>query len=139
VERLLRDGADRPRRLRYDTLRTPKYYRVLRFDEPCLFHLNVKSARRTLLRQLWLEWLGAGQPGSLEAYAERRARERWGTGDLDAAAERFMVEYCRGLERVDEAALGGYPSVLQAHRERPAFRVLYQDGRIAGRAESAGP
>src|SRR5439155_12462923 len=81
-------------RVRYDTLLTPKYYRLLRWDEPCVFHVNVKSARRTLLRHFWLEWLASGDPGGLEPYALRRVRERWGIDDLDAAGARFMEEYC---------------------------------------------
>ncbi len=122
--------------VRYDTLETPRYYRVLRWSEPCIFHVNVKSARRTLLRHFWLEWLAAGDPGGLEAYARRRVREWWGIDDLDAAGLRFMEEYCRPLERVDAAAIGGYPEALAPHVERAAHRVLYRDGRIVGRAET---
>lgn len=134
--RPLRGSAPAQFRLRYDTLRTPKYYRVLRWDEACVFHVNVKSARRTLLRHFWLEWLAAGDPGGLEAYARRRVREWWGTEDLDAAGARFMEEYCRPLERVDEALIGGYPEALAPHLAREAYRVLYRDGRIVGRAEA---
>jgi len=133
--RLLREsGADRFR-ARYDTLETPKYYRVFRWPEPCVFHVNVKSARRTLLRHFWLEWLAAERPGSLEDYALRRVQEQWEVSDLEAAARRFTAEYCRRLEPVDVASIGRYPSALRPHLERPAYRVLYEDGRIVGRVE----
>lgn len=134
--RLLRDGAPDRFRARYDTLATPKYYRVFRWGEPCVFHVNVKSARRTLLRHFWLEWLAAGRPDSLEDYALRRVREHWGVADLDAAARRFTAEYCRGLEPVDAVSIGGYPRALGPHVKRGAYRVLYEDGRIVGRVES---
>ncbi len=124
-------------KVRYDTLTTPKYYRVLRWDEACLFHVNVKNARRTLLRHFWLEWLRSDRALGLEAYARQRVREQWGLDDLEAAAERFMAEYCRALERVDEAAIGPYPRALVPHLESPAYRVLYRDGQIVGRTESA--
>lgn len=133
--RLLRDGAPDRFRARYDTLETPKYYRVFRWREPCVFHVNVKSAKRTLLRHFWLEWLAAGRPGSLEDYALRLVREHWEVADLDAAARRFTAEYCRRLEPVDAASIGGYPRALVPYLERAAYRVLYEDGRIVGRAE----
>ena len=133
--RLLRDGTSAQFRIRYDTPKTPKYYRVLQWREPCVFHVNIKSARRTLLRHFWLEWLASGDPDDLEAYALRRLHERWGLNDLEAGAARFMESYCRSLERLEEAAIGGYPSVLAPHVERAAYRVLYEDGRIVGRAE----
>ena len=134
--RPLRGAAPEHFRARYDTLKVPKYYSVLRWLEPCIFHVNVKSGRRTLLRHFWLEWLGSGESIGLEAYTRRRVRERWDLEDLDAAAARFMEEYCRELEPVDEAAIGGYPRVLAPYVERAAYRVLYCDGRIVGRAES---
>lgn len=134
--RLLRENGPGRFRARYDTLETPKYYGVLRWPEPCVFHVNVKSARRTLLRHFWLEWLAAGRPGSLEDYAVRRVREHWEVPDLDAAARRFTAEYCRRLEPVDVASIGGYPRALAPHLERPAYRVLYEDGRIVGRVEA---
>ncbi len=136
ADRLLRDSRPVEFRFRYDTLQIPKYYRVRRWREPCLFHVNVKSRRRMLLRHFWLEWLGAGAPGGLEAYARRRVREEWGLDDLDAAAARFVEEYCRRLEPVDEVALGGYPASLAPFVARPTYRVLYRDGRIVGRAEA---
>ena len=136
ADRVLRDGRPAPFRIRYDTLEVPKYYRVRRWREPCLFHVNVKSGRRMLLRHFWLEWLGAGAPGDLEAYARRRVRDAWGLEDLEAAAARFVAEYCRPLEPVDEAALGGYPAALAPYVARSTYRVLYRDGRIVGRAEA---
>jgi hypothetical protein len=135
ADRLLRDGHHSRFRARYDTLWTPKYYGVRRWREPCVFHLNVKSARRTLLRHFWLEWLAAAEPVSLDEYALRRVRERWDVADLDDAARRFTAEYCRGLERLDPVAIGGYPRALLPYVERAAYRVLYADGRIVGRAE----
>jgi hypothetical protein len=137
--RPLRAGRPALFRLRYDTLEVPRYYRVERWPEACLFHVNVKSGRRTLLRHFWLEWLDAGTAADLEAYARRRVQDEWGMEDLEAAAARFMAEYCRPLERVDEPTLGGYPAALVPYLARPGYQVRYQDGRIVGRAEPAGP
>jgi hypothetical protein len=134
--RPLRGGAASHFEIRYDTLETPKYYRVHRWRERSLFHVNVKSARRSLLRHFWLEWLASGAVEGLEAYTRRRVRDWWGIDDLAAAAARFMEEYCRHLVRVDEAAIGGYPPALLPYVERASYRVVYQDGRIVGRAEA---
>jgi hypothetical protein len=134
--RALGDPAPARLRLRYDTLEVPKYYRVLYWREPAVFHVNVKSGRRTLLRRFWLEWLGSDGREGLEAFARRRVRERWGEDDLATAVARFMAEYCAPLERVDDATLGGYPRALLPHVERAVYRVLYEDGRIIGRSEA---
>jgi hypothetical protein len=137
--RVLRHGVPRRFHVKYDTLEVPKYYRVLYWREPAVVHVNVKSGRRALLRHFWLEWLGSGAPDSLEAFTRRRVREQWGVDDLAVAAARFMAEYCQALERIDEAAIGGYPPALLPHVERAAYRVLYEDDRIVGRAEAGLP
>jgi hypothetical protein len=125
--------------IRHDTLAAPRYYRVHRWREPSAVHVNVKSARRTLLRHFWLEWLAAGAQPALEAYAMRRVRECWGLDDLDAAATRFMAEYCRPLVPVAAEAMGGYPEPLLSHLAEGRYRVLYEHGRIVGRAERRAP
>jgi hypothetical protein len=121
--------------IRYDTLLAPKLYRVHRWREPAAVHVNVKSARRTLLRHFWAEWLAAGAAEPLEAYARRRVRQAWGLDDLEAAAARFMEEYCRPLVRVDPAVGGGYPDALRPYLARARYRVRYRDGRVVGRDE----
>jgi glycosyltransferase involved in cell wall biosynthesis len=136
VHRTLRGDEATAYRIRYDTPRIPRYYQMHRWTSPSLLHVNVKSARRMLLRHFWQEWLASGSSGDLESFARERVRERWGLESLEAAEAPFMAEYCRYLVPVAEAEMGGYPRLLDPFLRVPTFRVLYRDGRIIGRAEA---
>ncbi len=136
-DRILRPGPTL--RVTLESLRVPKFYQVLRWNEVAYFHVNVKSARRSLLGHFWLEWLGQGDfrafP-SLEAFALAQARARWGLSDLDEAADFFMGQYCRGLVPFDPDRCGPYPDLLRPFLDRPRYRVEYRERRIVGRTEA---
>ncbi len=72
---------------------------------------------------------------TLGAYARAQVAERWGIGDLDAAAAALMARYCEGLVPFDSARCGPYPVVLRSYLDKPGYRVHYADGRIVGRSE----
>lgn len=138
ADRVLRPGPTL--RVTLESLRVPKFYRVLRWQEVAYFHVNVKSARRSLLGHFWLEWLGQGDFSAfptLEAYARAQIRSRWRLSDLDEAAGFFMAEYCRGLVPFDPERCGPYPDLLRPFLERPRYRVEYRDRRVVGRTEAA--
>lgn len=134
--RILRGKDPAHYRIRHDTLQTPRFYRVLRWRKPSLLHVNVKGAREMLLRHFWLEWLASDGGLDLEAFARARIRERWGTTSLEEAERRFVREYCRHLEPADPAEFGGYPRPLEPYLQDPGFRVLYEAGKVVGRAEA---
>jgi hypothetical protein len=122
-----------------ESLSVPRVYRVLRWPAITYFHVHVKSARRLLLRHFWLEWLGTGDAGTyptLEAYARTHARLRWGTQDLDEAADRFTAEWCAPLVPLDPSVTGPYPGVLSALRARPRYALVRRNGRVVGRREA---
>jgi hypothetical protein len=137
-DRVLRSAG--PLRVRLEALAVPKFYRILRWREVAYFHVDVKSARHTLLRHFWLEWLGREEfeaYPTLEAFARAEARARWGTTDLEEAARAFMTEYCRGLVPFDPERCGPYPELMRPYLARPRYRVEYRGGEIVGRAEAA--
>jgi glycosyltransferase involved in cell wall biosynthesis len=136
-DRVLR--GDGPLRVALESLAVPKFYRVLRWPSVAYIHVHVKRARAALLRHFWLEWLGAADVArfpTLASYAEARAREDWGIGDLDDAARHYMAQYCRGLVPVDEAVCGPYPELLAPHVAEARFEVLYAAGVPDGRREA---
>lgn len=131
-------GAPRARRAAVESLALPAWYGIRRWPTPAIFHVNVKPARRMLLRHFWQEWW-AEQPGcSLEEYARRRTRAEWGAESLEAAACDYVARYCQRLVRFDPAAYGGYPALLAPALASPRYRVLYRDGRIVGRSDVPG-
>lgn len=130
------DRADRRVRFALESLRVPKYYRIVRWPAVAYFHVHVKSARHMLLRHFWLEWLAAGAPSeTLEAYTRDAVRERWGATDLDRAAADFMARHCARLVPVDERVTGPYPALLEPYLQQPRYDVRYLDGAIVGRDE----
>lgn len=139
-DRVLRDGGSVSRAL--EALRTPCYYRALRWDHPAYFHVNVKSARHMLLRHFWLEWLDASLRGTAltrEEYVSRRVQEEWKMPGL-AEAEHFYVNaYCKQLVPFDAHRCGPYPELLVPYLREPRYWVEYRDGTIIGRNERTGP
>ncbi len=100
---VLRDGSTL--RVTKESLRVPKFYQVLHWKQVTYFHVNVKSARHTLMRHFWLEWLGQGDFQTfptLESYALAQIRNQWGLSDLQQAAHYFMAHYCQQLSPFDE-------------------------------------
>jgi glycosyltransferase involved in cell wall biosynthesis len=126
----------RPRRLAVESLRLPLYYRIRRWETPAIFHVDVKPARRMLLRHFWQEWW-AERPGlTLEEYARRRAAIEWGTPTLEVAAKEVVLRACRDLAPFDPAAWGGYPELLRPAVARPRYRILYERGAVVGRRDA---
>jgi hypothetical protein len=137
ADRLHRDGDTV--RLTLESLSVPRIYRVRRWTAVTYFHVHVKSARRLLLRHLWLEWLGTGDfrtCPTLEAYARAQLPRRWGTEDLDEAADRFTAEWCAPLVPVDPRVTGPYPELLDLRRTQPRYEVIRRNGCVAGRREA---
>jgi len=135
-DRVLREGA--ALRVRFESMRFPRYYRVHTWPAVTYLHVDVKSRRHMLLRHFWLEWLrevANGHSTTLEAYALARIADRWCIADPSAAAEAFMARYCAGLVLFDAARDGGYPAALRPYLDRPRYRVEYSGGRPVGRAE----
>lgn len=124
----------------FESLRVPKFYRVRRWKEVAYFHVNVKSAWRSLMHHFWLEWLGQGDFRAfptLESYTLAQIRDRWGLSDPEAAARYFMSAYCQELVPFDPERCGPYPELLLPWLRQPRYRVEYRDGAITGRSEPA--
>jgi glycosyltransferase involved in cell wall biosynthesis len=115
-DRLLR--GTRPVRRTLEALRTPRHYRIRRWERPAYFHVNVKAPRHMLLRHFWLEWVDAvvaGSRVSQEAYVRGRVREEWGARDLVEAEERYVDAYRALLVPFDEGLCGEYPELLRPY------------------------
>lgn len=137
-DRVLRNGCTL--RVTKESLRVSKFYQVLHWKQVSYFHVNVKSARHTLMRHFWLEWLGQGDFQTfptVQSYALAQIHNQWGLSDLEEAVHYFMAHYCQQLTPFDADRCGPYPELLLPYLRQPRYRVEYRDGLIIGRSELA--
>lgn len=120
----------------YEAPAIPCWYKVLRFELPTFFHLDVKPTRRMFLSFLWKRFLTDPEwrryPG-FEAYVETQLKQRWGGNSLEEAAGLWAASAFRELVPYDRERWGDYPTLLKPFLEQPTYRLLYQDGQIVGR------
>ena len=124
---------------RFEAVKVPKYYRPLFWYEPYSFHVNVKPARRMLLRYFWEDWMELKdyvRYPMLEDYVDEKIKHEFGTDSL-AEAERLCVKrVCGDFIRYDPKIFGAYPDLLKPYLERPKYKLIYKDGKIIGRDEN---
>ncbi|PWV36383.1 MAG: hypothetical protein DJ555_07575 [Desulfurococcaceae archaeon] len=112
------DGAPR------DTLIAPlRLYKAIYIDRIMGVHLvTVKKPARVALRSLWYkyrsEFYEAARKGiSYEEYASLKAKELYGTGDLEEVGCMIIRDMIEKLPRYDESKYGGLPSLVIKHWE----------------------
>jgi glycosyltransferase involved in cell wall biosynthesis len=122
----------------FEAIRVPKYYRVLFWYEPYSFHLNVKPARKVLLRYFWNVWFGMKlyhEFPDLEDYVQERIEEEFGTNSWQKAECICVQRAFRDHVRYDPKIFGPYPELLEPYLKEPRYRLEYQNGKIVGREE----
>jgi len=127
-------------KLALESLRVPKFYRILRWPSVAYVHVHVKRAVPAMMRHFWLEWLGEGdlhRYPTLKAYAEEQIRVRWGISDVERAAAHYIRQYSRGLVPVDHDVSGPHPELLRPHVEAARYEIVYGGGVAVDRRERA--
>ncbi|MFN3476532.1 MAG: glycosyltransferase [Candidatus Methylomirabilales bacterium] len=120
----------------------PRWYRVLSYERPTFFHVDVKPARRMFLSLLWKRYLtdpARNRFLSFEAYVERELKTRWDGHGVEQAAAVWAMEAFRELIPYDRDRFGDYPTLLKSFLDQPFFRLRYEDGQIVGRDEGRRP
>jgi len=123
--------------IRMEGVKLPFYYRILSFKGPVGYHVNVKPGIRHLMGYFYLQWLaseGYQRKQGLEAYVLEQVGVKWGLADLDSAAAFYMTEYVKTLVPYDKT-LGELPDNLKALAASSPYKVIYKDGKPAGRKE----
>jgi glycosyltransferase involved in cell wall biosynthesis len=124
---------------RFEAIKVPKYYRVLFWYEPYSFHVNVKPARRMMLRYFWEDWMELKdyvKYPMLEDYVREKIRDEFGTGSLEEAEKLCVKRICSNFIRYDPRIFGPYPELLKPYLEKPKYRLKYENGKIIGRDEN---
>jgi glycosyltransferase involved in cell wall biosynthesis len=123
---------------RFEAIKVPKYYRVLFWYEPYSFHLNIKPARRMLLRYFWEDWMELKDYRrfpTLEDYVNDKVESEFGTNSWDKAQTICLQKICQDHIPYDPEVFGPHPELLKPYLENPKYRLKYKNGKIVGRDE----
>jgi glycosyltransferase involved in cell wall biosynthesis len=141
IEEYIHTCSDQARYIhpgRFEAIKIPKYYRVLFWYEPYSFHVNVKPARRMLLRYFWEDWMEmkdyAKYP-KVEDYVRGKIIDAFGTDSWEDAQDLCVERVCRDYIRFDPEILGAYPDLLKPYLKTAKYRLIYKNGKIVGRDE----
>lgn len=121
-----------------ESLKSPKYYTVVKFDGYYSFHVDVKPADRMLARKYWFDWMELKDYETfptLDSYVEYRVKNENQVKGLQEAEIRHVVEYCKNLVPYDREKFGEYPEILKESLLQPQYRIVYEGGRIVGRSD----
>lgn len=93
--------------------RFPPWFNNLRWHEPYIFHCNIKSPKRMLLRGYWGDYMVHKETrfASLEEYTEYRVKKDFNM-TMDQAIEKSMAQIRAGLIPYDKQRFGELPKPL---------------------------
>jgi glycosyltransferase involved in cell wall biosynthesis len=124
---------------RFEAIKVPRYYRVLFWYEPYSFHVNVKPARRMLLRYFWADWMELKDYQrfpTLEHYVSEKIESEFDTTSWEDAQWICLQRTFQHHITYDPEVFGPYPELLKPFLVRPKYRLKYKDGKIIGRDEN---
>jgi glycosyltransferase involved in cell wall biosynthesis len=123
---------------RFEAAKFPKYYRPLFWYEPYGFHVDVKPARRMLLRHFWEEWMELKDYErfpTLEDYVKAMIESEFSTNSWEEAQRICVQRVCSNYIRYDPEIFGPYPDLLKPYLENSKYKLRYENGKIVGRDE----
>ena len=123
---------------RFEAVKFPFYYKPLFWYEPYVFHVNIKPARRMLLRYFWEEWMELKdylRYPTLEDYAAAHIEKEFGTPLMEEAQKQCMGKVLQNHIPFDAERFGPYPAMLKPFLDQTPYRIQYQNGRVSGRTE----
>lgn len=123
---------------RFEAVKFPLYYKPLFWYEPYVFHVNVKPARRMLLRYFWEEWMELKdykRYPKLEDYVAVHIEKLFGTPLLEEAQKYCIQKLLKNHIPFDSEFFGPYPTLLAPMLPNPKYRIQYEKQQIVGRDE----
>ncbi len=123
---------------RFEAIKFPFYYKPLFWYEPYVFHVNIKPARRMLLRYFWEDWMELKDYlhyPTLEDYAAAHIEKEFGTHLMEEAQNICMGKVLQNHISFDAERFGPYPAMMKPLLDQTPYRIQYQNSRISGRTE----
>jgi glycosyltransferase involved in cell wall biosynthesis len=94
------------------TKRFPLYYQLLSWNEPLVFHCNIKSPKHDLVRIFLEEYTASKTNLTFEQYAEHVVTEEWGM-TMEQAVDKIASAESKKLMPYDKEKYGELPEVLK--------------------------
>lgn len=130
--KLYHTRSGRMRELRY-----PFYYKRIYFWAPVTFHLWGLDAPEIMVQRIYLEkWRLQNDfttYPTLRSFAQVSIKHDYGTDSLEEAGALYMRERFKNLVPYDVTTYGEYPEILKPYLDSFPLRIVYRDGKIAGR------
>jgi len=123
---------------RFEAVKFPKYYQPLFWYQPYIFHVNVKPARRMLLRYFWEDWMMLKDYKKypiLENYVKEKIKTEFATDSWESAQRLCIKKVCQNYVPYNSETFGPYPELLKSYLENSKYKLKYKNGRIVGRDE----
>jgi len=98
--------------------RFPPWYKILRWHDPYIFHCNIKSPKRMLMRMFWMDYMLTKENRfpSLEAYTAYRVQKDWNM-NLEEAQKKASAMLMQNFIPYDKARFGDLPEILRTMLE----------------------
>lgn len=119
-----------------ESLKSPKYYAVIKLDGYYSFHVDVKSSDKMLDREYWFDWMELKDYETfttLNSYVDYRVKKENLFKSVDEAKAHNVIEYCKKLVSYHHKKFGEYPEVLKERLLCPRYRIIYKNKKIVGR------
>ncbi len=117
----------------------PVYYKRLYVWDTYSFHIaSLDTPEAMIRRKYWVEWRALNDTArypSLDDYTREKMLAEYGVSSMEEAGALYCRERFRGLVRYDTARFGDYPVLMQPFLDTFPLRIVYRDGRIAGRTD----
>jgi len=105
----------------------PIWYRVLKYDTPTFYHVDVKPTVRMFLSFLWKRYLGTPDRDrfrNFQDYVSQTRQKEWQDRTGEEMAELWALEHFRGLAPYDHDRFGDYPSLLKPFLKNSPYRCI---------------
>ncbi len=119
-----------------DRMWFPLYYRTLEFNEPFVFHLNIRNKNRLLERRYWGPWRSTGSKIPLYEFIQGEIEREFSTTSFEEAAKIHLKDKFKEVIPYNPTENDGYPDVLRPLLEKPRYKLIYdENGVIIDRIE----
>jgi hypothetical protein len=141
IEEYIHSFSDKARFVhprRFEAVKFPKYYIPLHWYEPYSFHINVKPAKRMLLRYFWEDWMqckDSAHDATLEDYVNSRIQKEFDTNSWQQAQQACVQKLCQNFISYNPDRLSPYPELLRPFLLNPKYRLYYEEGKLLERHE----
>lgn len=93
--------------------RFPPWYKRLGWEEPYIFHCNIKNPKRMLMRIFWIDYMAykGTQFKTLDEYTKFRVETEWHM-TIEEAEQKVMIKLTENLMPYDKRRFGDLPEAL---------------------------